>query len=319
MSLHTRIPATTPSSKFRFRSTDGLSIACARWDSRGPVHGVVQIAHGMGEHIGRYAGLIEALTSAGFTIYGNDHRGHGRSAPSAAHFGDFGEGGFDLLVEDIVRLSRIVKAGNPDRPFFLLGHSMGSFAAQQFVLDHSQDIDGLILSGSGALDGLARLASSAPPGKNILNAPFEPARTQFDWLSRDSEVVDEFINDPLCFAQLQPASFSSFLAAAPRLADPVRLRSIRSDLPIYLFSGSEDPVGERLEGVQLLVERYHRAGMYGISHDFYSGGRHEMLNEINRGEVRARLLGWISGLLENRETRPLNPQWHEVSHKFRTY
>src|SRR5262249_58395150 len=90
------------------------------------------------------------------------------------------------------------------RPFFLLGHSMGSFAAQQYVLDHSEEIDGLILSGSGALDGLARVAAGAPAGTNVLNAPFEPARTPVDWLSRDRAVVDAFLKDPLCFPALQP-------------------------------------------------------------------------------------------------------------------
>jgi len=265
------------------------------------VRGVIQIAHGMGEHIGRCVGLIEVLVSAGLTVYGNDHRGHGRTAPSAALLGDFGEGGFDLLVEDMVRLSRIAKEETPDLPLLLLGHSMGSFAAQQYVLDHSREVDGLILSGSGALDGLARLATSAPAGKNILNAPFEPSRTPFDWLSRDSAVVDAFNNDPLCFAQLQPAASASFFAAAPRLSDPVSLRKIRDDLPIYLFSGSEDPVGQQLEGVRALIERYHKAAIRDISHDFYPGGRHEMLNEINHGEVHARLLAWISAVLEKRE------------------
>src|SRR5215467_8605258 len=230
---------TAPAVRFGFNSADGLPITCTRWDSLGPARGVVQIAHGMGEHIGRYTGVIEVLVSAGFTIYGNDHRGHGRTAPSAAHFGDFGEGGFDLLVEDMARLSRIAREENPEAPFFLLGHSMGSFASQQYVIERSQEIDGLILSGSGALDGLARMASDAPAGQNILNANFEPARTPVDWLSRDTAVVDAFLNDPLCFPQLQPASFASFLGAAPRLADPVRLGRIRPDLPIYLFSGSE--------------------------------------------------------------------------------
>lgn len=307
MSVQSSYAATIPSAEFRFTSTDGLRVACARWDRRGPVRGVVQIAHGMGEHLGRYVGTIEALVSAGLTVYGNDHRGHGRTAPSAAHFGDFGEGGFDLLVEDMVRLSHIAMEENPDEPFFLLGHSMGSFASQQYLLDHSREIDGLILSGSGALDGLARLASSAPAGKNILNAPFEPARTPFDWLSRDIALVDAFINDPLCFAQLQPAATASFLGAAQRLSDPVSLRKIRTDLPIYLFSGSEDPVGQQLEGVRVLIERYRKAGIGDISYDFYPGGRHEMLNEINRGEVLSHLFGWISSVLERQKRLPETP------------
>src|SRR5262245_48958397 len=188
--------ATIPSTEFQLTSADGLRISCTRWDSRSPVCGVVQIAHGMGEHIGRYADLIEVLVSVGFTVYGNDHRGHGRTAPSVTALGDFGDGGFDLLVEDMVRLTHVAKNENQEVPFFLLGHSMGSFAAQQYVLDHSREIDGLILSGSGTLDGLAHLASSAPAGKNILNAPFEPARTPLDWLSRDSAIVDAFTNDP---------------------------------------------------------------------------------------------------------------------------
>jgi alpha-beta hydrolase superfamily lysophospholipase len=297
MAVLSSYPATISATNFRFTSTDGLSIACARWDSHGPVRAVVQIAHGMGEHIGRYIPTIEVLVSAGYIVYGNDHRGHGHTAPDAAHFGDFGEGGFDLLVQDMARLSRIAKDENPGQPFFLLGHSMGSFAAQQYVLDHSWELDGLILSGSGALDGLARLASSASAAENILNAPFEPARTPFDWLSSDGTVVDAFINDPLCFAALQPASFASFLAAAPQLCDPQRLSKIRKDLPIYLFSGSEDPVGQQLEGVKELIKRYSEAGIQFISYDFYSGGRHEMLNEINRDEVRGRLLRWISAVL----------------------
>ena len=287
-----------PSAEFSFPSSDGLRVACARWDSVGPVRGVLQIAHGMGEHLGRYAETIEALVSAGLTVYGNDHRGHGRSAPDNTHLGDFGEGGFDLLVADMVRLSRIAKEEHPGQPFILLGHSMGSFAAQQYVLDRSGEIDGLILSGSGALDGLAQIATSAPAGSNILNEAFEPARTPFDWLSRDPLVVDAFVNDPLCFAQLQTASFASFLSAAPRLSDPSSLRKIRDDLAIYVFSGSEDPVGQQLDGVELLIHRYEKAGLYDVSHDFYSGGRHEMLNEINREEVRERLIAWISPILE---------------------
>ena len=207
------VAANVPSTEFWFASADGLRVACTRWNSEGPGRGVVQIAHGMGEHVGRYKRLIEALVSSGLTVYGNDHRGHGRTALFSEDLGDFGGGGFDPLVADMFRLSGIAKEENPGKPFILLGHSMGSFAAQQYVLDHSQAIDGLILSGSGALDGLVRVARSAPAGTNILNASFEPARTSLDWLSRDTAMVDAFINDPLCFPQLQPTSFASFLAA----------------------------------------------------------------------------------------------------------
>lgn len=308
--VHSSPAATMSCSEFQFASTDGLNIACARWDGQGPVRGVIQIAHGMGEHIGRYQSVIESLVSAGFTVYGNDHRGHGRTAPSAAHLGDFGEGGFDLLVEDMLRLSRVAKKENPNVPFVLLGHSMGSFASQQYVLEHSHEIEGLILSGSGALDGLVRVASSALPGQNILNAAFEPARTPVDWLSRDNAVVDAFISDPLCFAQLRATSFASFLAAGQRLSDPASLGKIRNNLPIYLFSGSEDPVGQQLVGVRVVIERYHRVGINDVIHDFYSGGRHEMLNEINRSEVVGNLLGWISAVLERQKgvsTRHTNP------------
>lgn len=180
----------------------------------------------------------------------------------------------------------------------LLGHSMGSFASQQYVLDHSRELDGPILSGSGALDGLARVASEAPEGTNILNAAFEPPRTPVDWLSRDTPVVDAFLTDPLCFAELQPASFASFLAAAPKLSDPASLDKIRPDLPVYLFPGSEDPVGQQLRGVETLIEHYRKAGLRDSSHDFYVGGRHEMLNEINRCEVLNNLIAWISTVLE---------------------
>jgi alpha-beta hydrolase superfamily lysophospholipase len=287
----------TASKEFHFTSKDGLRIACARWDSRGPARGVLQIAHGLGEHIGRYLELIESLQEAGFVVYGNDHRGHGRTARSRQEFGDYGEGGFDLLVADMVELTSIANEENPDKPLVLMGHSMGSFAAQQYVLDHSHLIDGLALSGSGALDGLARIASSAPAKYNFLNAAFEPAPTPFDWLSRDPAVADAFMKDPLCFPTLTPASTASFLGAAARLADPASLAGIRPDLPVYLFAGSEDPVGERLAGVRTLIYRYRKTGVSDITLDSYQGGRHEMLNEINRSEVRANLLAWLSKVL----------------------
>jgi alpha-beta hydrolase superfamily lysophospholipase len=295
-----------PTERFRLTSSDGLCISCARWESRGPARAVVQIAHGMGEHMGRYADTVAVLVAAGLTVYANDHRGHGLS--THAQLGDFGKGGFELLVQDMVRLSEIAREENPGLPLLLLGHNMGSFAAQRYVIDHSHEIDGLILSGSGALDGLARTALLASVGSNLLNAAFEPARTPFDWLSRDQAIVEAFMADPLCFADLQPGSRASLLSAAPRLRDPVALRKIRRDLPIYLFSGSEDPVGQQLRGLRTLIGRYRDAGLRDIAFDSYPSGRHEMLNEINRREVQTRLLGWISQRLEK-----ANDDDHRVS------
>jgi alpha-beta hydrolase superfamily lysophospholipase len=203
----------------------------------------------------------------------------------------------------MISLRVIAKGEHPGKPYILLGHSLGSFAAQQFVLDHGHSIDGLVLSGSGTLDGLGRLAQSVPEGEDpmkLMNAPFEPARTPFDWLSRENAQVDAFINDPLCFPSLKPGSMQSFLNAFPRLADPREIRKIRDDLPVYIFSGGDDPVGQRLEGVRVLIDRYRSAGLTSIAHDFYSGGRHETLHEINRRDVIGNLLVWMSSIVERR-------------------
>jgi alpha-beta hydrolase superfamily lysophospholipase len=158
-----------------------------------------------------------------------------------------------------------------------------------------------MLSGSGVLDGLARLAQSLPAGEDpmkLMNAPFEPARTPFDWLSRDNAEVDAFINDPLCFPSLSATSMASFLDAFERLADPSEIRKVQEDLLIYIFSGSDDPVGQKLAGVRVLIDRYRSAGITSIAHDFYQGGRHEMLHETNRRDVITNLLVWLSGTLE---------------------
>lgn len=294
--------AATPIAPARLslKGTDGFSVAYLKWGAEGRPRGVVQIAHGLGEHAGRYGELAGRLVDDGFAVYANDHRGHGLTARSAREFGDFGPRGFDQLVEDMVSLRVIAKNDHPHVPYILLGHSMGSFAAQQFVLEHSHSIDGLALSGSGTLDALARLARTQAPATamTLMNAAFEPARTPFDWLSRDAAEVDAFIADPLCFPSLRPKSLKSFLGAARRLSDPSEIHNVHQTLPIYIFSGTEDPVGQRLEGPRALIERYRNAGLTSIEHDFYPGGRHEMLHERNRRDVIARLLSWITRMTD---------------------
>src|SRR5467141_3177016 len=199
----------TQPQRFQFTSTDGFSVACVKWVRPQHVRGVVQIAHGLGEHMGRYAELAETLLEDELAVYGNDHRGHGLTAKPSGSFGDFGPGGFNQLVEDMVSLRVIAKDEHPGKPYILLGHSLGSFAAQQFILEHSHSIDGLALSGSGVLDGLARLAQSVHVGTDpmkLMNAPFEPARTPFDCLSLDNAEVDAIVAYPLCLPAVRPAT-----------------------------------------------------------------------------------------------------------------
>jgi alpha-beta hydrolase superfamily lysophospholipase len=291
----------TEPERFDFTSDDGLSIACVKWSGQHNVRGVVQIAHGLGEHIGRYTELADILVRAEFVVYGNDHRGHGLTARPSGKFGDLGPGGFDQLVDDMATLRTIAKAETPDKPYILIGHGIGSFAAQQFILDHGHSIDGVALSGTGALDCLSRQAQSMTSAEDpikSMNAAFEPARTEFDWLSRDEAEVDAFVGDPLCFSSITPGSQESIIDAFPRLADPLEIRRVPTGLPIYIFSGSDDPVGGRLQGVRVLIDRYHSAGIASIKHDFYPGGRHEMLHELNRREVITNLLVWLSGVVK---------------------
>lgn len=282
--------------EFGFLGADGARIAGFHWPAVGRTRGVLQVSHGMGEHALRYLPKLQKLREAGIAIYANDHRGHGKTANSAEALGDFGSGGFSAIVNDMALLSALARRENPGAKLILLGHSLGSFALQIYLLSHSGLIDGAVLSGSAALDLLPPPDPNAG-ALNAFNASFEPARTPFDWLSRDPREVDAYVADPLCgFSANQMSMISIFTAAAPMFEDGA-LRRIRSDLPIYLFAGDQDPVNGGLAWLSPLVDRYRDAGIQSVSFDFYRGGRHEMLNETNRDEVVANLLKWIEGVL----------------------
>jgi alpha-beta hydrolase superfamily lysophospholipase len=278
---------------FSFDGADGVNIFTYRWLPDGPIRGVLQVAHGMGEHALRYRKPLQPLLDAGIAVYANDHRGHGRTATNKESLGDFGPNGFATLVEDMTRLSPIIREENPGKKLILMGHSMGSFAAQIFVIDHSDLIDGFILSGSAALDKL-----QAPRGglASIGDAMGE-TRTPFDWLSQDETEVDTYIADPLCGFTANDASRNSMFAACAITVDPKALAHIRKDLPFYIFAGDKDPINADLTRLRPLVERYKQAGIKDITTDFYPGGRHEMLNEINRDEVVTNLRNWIERVI----------------------
>lgn len=273
---------------FEFQSdVDAFALQGYRWpclDARG----VVVIAHGAAEHALRYDRFATALVERGYEVWALDHRGHGRSRGPQG-LGDFGKGGWDALVADILQLVRRARAQTGTQRLTLFGHSMGSFAAQQLVLDHSGEIDALVLSGSGARE--APREGAPPPAPP--NAAFEPARTPYDWLSRDEAEVDRYIADPLCGFEAQSGRPRDRGVSFTRIMEASSFGGVRPDLPILFVSGDRDPIGRNLEGLHLLEQRYRAAGVARIDTRYYPGGRHEMLNEINRDEVTADIIAWL--------------------------
>jgi alpha-beta hydrolase superfamily lysophospholipase len=249
----------------------------------------------MGEHARRYPPALDKILAAGFVIYADDHRGHGRTAVSTESLGDFGPGGFNGVVNDLAVLTRTARKEHPGLPVFFLGHSLGSMLGQAYLLDHSSLIDGAALCGTAAIDQLVKIIEN-PKGLALLNEPFGPARTPFEWLSRDPAQVDMYMADPLCGFALVPDSMTSLFAQGARLADPEQIQRIRRNFPIYIFVGDQDPINQQTVWVTPLIERYKSAGL-DVTVDIYPGARHEILNETNRAEVEGNLLAWFETTL----------------------
>jgi alpha-beta hydrolase superfamily lysophospholipase len=301
-----------PASEFELRTDDGVRLMARRWLPAGRPRAVVQIAHGLSEHSARYARLAAALNAAGYAVYANDHRGHGPKAATAdlGHFAD--EGGWGKVVGDLWTMNRLIAKEQPRLPIIFLGHSLGSFIGQQFVAEHSDALAGAVYSGSSgkppAIATLGRLIARAERlrlgkrGKSQLigqmwfgayNKPFKPARTEFDWLSRDEKEVDAYVADPLCGFPFSTQLAIDVLDALPGLIAPERLAKIRKDFPVYVFSGESDPVGANIKG---LIDALKSAGITRLTTHIYPGARHETLNETNRDEVTRDLIAWLDGV-----------------------
>ena len=298
--------------EFEFRGDDGESLLARRWLPEGRPRAVLQIAHGLAEHSGRYARLAAALNAASYGVYASDHRGHGPEAPAAdlGHFAD--EGGWEKVVGDLWTLNRLIAAEQPGTPIIFIGHSLGSFLGRGFIAEHSDALAGAALSGSSgkppAIATLGRLIARAERlrlgkrGKSRLifqmwfgdfNKPFRPARTAFDWLSRDEREVDAYVADPLCGFPFTTQLAIDVLDALPRVTGRENLARIRKDLPIYVFSGERDPVGANIKG---LIADLKAAGFAKLTTRLYPGARHETLNETNRDEVTRDLITWLDGV-----------------------
>jgi alpha-beta hydrolase superfamily lysophospholipase len=310
----------TQTSTFTLTTPDGVDLFTYCWlPNGGPKNdqpkAVVQIAHGLAEHAARYARLAAALTAAGYAVYANDHRGHGRTVKSAGDLGFFAERvGWRKCVDDLWQLNRHIAARYPGLPIVLLGHSMGSTLAEQFMgdPDRGNALAGVALSGAngkptllakigGAITQAERVRLGAR-GKSKLvqsltfgafNKNFAPARTAFDWLSRDAAEVDKYVADPLCGFPATVQLWIDLLEGWAAVSRPAHRNRVPKALPLYLIAGGRDPVSGSTRQLGPWMAEYRATGLVNLAHKFYPDARHELFNETNRNEVTRDLIGWL--------------------------
>jgi alpha-beta hydrolase superfamily lysophospholipase len=307
---------------FALEAPDGVSLTVHRWLPDTPPKAAVQIAHGLAEHAARYARLAEALCGVGYAVYADDHRGHGLTAKTPADLGFLAShGGWNACLGDLRQLTERIAAEHSGVPVVLMGHSLGSFMVQQFIGQHGAGLAGAVLSGTNgkppAIAGIGALLARferlrlGARGRSALlntmlfgafNKPFEPARTPFDWLSRDRAEVDKYIADPLCGFAASVQLYIDMLGGVSAASKASCQAGIPKALPIYIFNGSRDPVSAN---VAQLLAAYRAAGLTNVTHKVYPDARHETLNEINREEVTQDLIAWLDAAVAKIETPAL--------------
>ena len=271
-----------------FIDAHGVAIVYDVHPAEGTPRGVVQLLHGVGEHAGRYGALIAALTGAGFTVYADDHRGHGRTGirqhGGPERLGRLGKGGLRAAKEAIWQVTGIIRAENPDLPLVLLGHSWGSFLAQMLVNEHADAFDAVILSGSALR--MPGSLNAAP-----LNARWAADdATGYEWLSRDPEVWAAFGADPLTTGVPLLKLFGP-IDAARLYGRPAK--NLGRDLPLLLLVGRDDPVGGPRSVHKLADEYRTRSRLTDVTTLVYPDARHEIFQELQQDEVRADVLAWL--------------------------
>lgn len=276
-----------------FVDAEGVTIYYYVWSAAHSAAGhptaVVQLAHGLGEYAGRYAHLAAALNEAGFTVYANDHRGHGKTGLGQwngdhAKLGRLGPGGLRAAIADLHQLAGIIRSDHPDLPLVLLGHSWGSLMAQILINEHAGDFAAAVLTGTAYRMPLSMEAGDLNKHHRHLGT------TGYEWLSRDPAVSAAFAADPLCFRADVLKLFG--------LADGLRLygrpvRELARDIPILIQIGSEDPLGGEASVGRLADSYMDRSGLTDVRIFVYPDARHEVFNETNRDEVIVDLIGWL--------------------------
>ena len=295
-------------------ASDGIGIYVRRWSGDTAPKGLLLVAHGVAEHSGRYARLAGSLVGAGYEVWAPDHRGHGRTAKVSGGRGWFAaENGFRRVVDDLKEIKDRMAAERPGLPIFLLGHSMGSSLARYYMVLYGEGLAGCALSGVLALspvlaalgDLIVAAGRTLQGGRGIAvfadgmtlgsyGKVFRPLRTQRDWLSRDEAEVDAYNADPDCGFVCTWDWYRDMNTGTKFVEDPRNTGRIPKGLPVYIFAGSEDPVGARSGGADRLAAACRSAGLGDVTLRLYPGGRHESLNETNRDEVTRDLLGWMA-------------------------
>lgn len=304
---------------FYYESSTGKNKIHARiCTPDGTPKGIVQIAHGIAEHIDRYEDFMRFLAENGFVAVGNDHLGHGKSIARLEEQGIFAENnGWNYVVEDMKKLREQVREQFPNIPYVFFGHSMGSFLTRTFLILHPDLYDAAILSGTGhqsaalvnggylAAELMTKLKGPHASGQALNDMAFgsyckriENPRTPFDWLSRDNETVDKYIADPLCGFVCKTSLYRDMMGGLKFLTNQKNIDKMNKTLPIYFMSGAEDPVGDYGAGVETAYKAFCRAGLKDVMIRLYPGGRHEMLNELNRDEVMQDILNWLNERIE---------------------
>lgn len=281
----------------------GAQIPVYLWQPQGEAKALVQFVHGMAEHMERYDEPARYLAAHGYLVVGHTHVGHG-DTPLPGFFGK--KGGWDVLLKDIDAVGQWARERFPQMPCFLLGHSMGSFLTRCYLTDHAQGLAGAVLSGTGFYPRPLTVAAKALAkafilmGRGKKPSPFINRFVCGDggtqWLSRDEAAQKAYADDPACGFTFTAHGFYDLFTGLNRLAQPAALKNIPHSLPVYLFSGDQDPVGQMGEGVKKVAEEYRAAGLASVTCRLYPGGRHEMFNELNREEVYADLVQWLGRL-----------------------
>ncbi|MDR2865098.1 MAG: alpha/beta hydrolase [Spirochaetaceae bacterium] len=303
-----------------FETHNDIKLYIRKWKPDGEPRALINIIHGMEEHGGRYAETAKVLCKAGIEVWCADQRGHGKTADLTVNNAENGglnghcadKGGLTKVLLDIKRINEKIKIEYPGLPLFLLAHSWGSLLAQNYIEFFKENLAGCILSGTrgpetleiglglaftrvfAAIRGVrARSFFVNSLAFGSYNKSFVPNRSSFDWLSRDEKIVDKFISDPLCGRIPSVGFFRDMLALLKQIHKHRAFDKIRRTLPVYIFSGSKDPVGGMGENVSTLVDKYHKTGIKDLEFILYPDARHECLNEINRNEVLNNLLKWL--------------------------